>query len=65
MPRVHFVLLEKNSRLLPLLVRTVPLVNFNTKTTNLRRLAKRVALVNTVRRRLWCVEIVKWANIKM
>ena len=32
MPRVNFALLENNSRLLPLFVRTVPLVNFKIKT---------------------------------
>ena len=64
MLRVNIARRDTNLQLLPLLVRTVPLVNFNTKTTNLQRPVKHVAPVNTVRRRLWCVKIVKRAHTK-
>jgi len=62
--RVNIARRDTNSQRLPLFVRTVPPVNFNTKTTNLRRPVKRVAPVNTVRRCLWCAKIVKRASTK-
>ena len=64
MRRVNFARRDTNSQRLPLFVRTVPLVNFNIKTTNLRQPVKHVAPVNTVHRRLWCAKIAKRASTK-